>query len=81
MAIDEALVKAYIRTMFLKLLSRIFGSSNDREVKKLLRHVPAINALEERYSAMSDDELRHQTALFRERLAAGQTLDDIMHEA
>ncbi|MCD8571517.1 MAG: preprotein translocase subunit SecA [Alphaproteobacteria bacterium] len=67
--------------MFLKLLSRIFGSSNEREVKKLLRHVPLINALEEQYAAMSDTELQAQTVLFKERLNAGESLDDILHEA
>ncbi|MCD8562988.1 MAG: preprotein translocase subunit SecA, partial [Alphaproteobacteria bacterium] len=67
--------------MFLKLLSRIFGTSNEREVKKLQRHVPLINALEEKYAALSDSDLQNQTKLFRERLAAGESLDDIMHEA
>jgi preprotein translocase subunit SecA len=67
--------------MFLKLLSRIFGSSNEREVKKLQRYIPLINALEEQYAALSDSELQAQTRLFKERLASGETLDDIMHEA
>lgn len=67
--------------MFLKILSRMFGSSNDREVKKLQRHIPVINSLEERYASMTDGQLQAQTLLFRERLAAGETLDDLMHEA
>ncbi|MBR5626678.1 MAG: preprotein translocase subunit SecA, partial [Thermoguttaceae bacterium] len=58
-----------------------FGSSNARLLKKLQPKVDAINALEPKYQAMSDDELKEQTAIFRKRLAAGETLDDILVEA
>ncbi len=67
--------------MFIKLATKVFGSSNSRKLKSLSRHIAPINALEPRYQAMSDDELRNQTNLFRERLAKGETLNDIMHEA
>jgi len=67
--------------MLLALASKIFGTSNDRILKGIHRHIEPINALEGVYEAMSDDELRHQTVLFRERLAKGETLDNIMHEA
>jgi len=67
--------------MIFKLASKIFGSSNDRSLKSLSKHVPAINALEPKFSAMSDDELRGMTAEFKNRLAAGATEDDILHEA
>jgi preprotein translocase subunit SecA len=67
--------------MFIQLATKVFGSSNGRKLKSLSRHIAPINALEPRYEAMSDDELRNQTSLFRERLAKGETLDDIMHEA
>ena len=59
----------------------IFGSSNDRYVKQVMKIVTKINALEEQISAMSDQELKAQTQRFRDRLAAGETLDDILPEA
>ena len=62
-------------------LTSLFGSSNARYVKRLQPKVAAISALEPKYQAMSDAELREQTALFRQRLAAGETLDDILVEA
>lgn len=65
----------------LGLLGKIFGSSNERQLKALRKHIEPINALEPTYEAMSDDELKNQTQLFRERLEKGETLDDIMHEA
>ncbi|MEM7679747.1 MAG: preprotein translocase subunit SecA [Pseudomonadota bacterium] len=65
----------------LGFLSMIFGSSNERQLKALRKHVDPINALEPTFEAMSDDELKNQTDLFRKRLKAGETLDDIMHEA
>ena len=62
-------------------LTSLFGSSNARYVKRLQPKVAAISALEPKYQAMSDAELREQTALFRQRLADGETLDDILVEA
>jgi preprotein translocase subunit SecA len=62
-------------------LTSLFGSSNARYIKKLQPKVDAINALEPKYQAMSDEELREQTAIFRSRLAAGETLDDLLVEA
>ncbi|QDU96853.1 preprotein translocase subunit SecA [Lignipirellula cremea] len=59
----------------------VFGSSNARYIKKLSHKVEAINALEPKYQAMSDEELREQTFKMRERLSAGETLDDILVEA
>ncbi|HZF45272.1 MAG TPA: preprotein translocase subunit SecA, partial [Sphingomonadaceae bacterium] len=59
----------------------IFGSSNDRYVKSLDKIVRQINALEPQLEAFSDEELQAQTAKFRQMLANGQTLDDIMPEA
>ncbi|HEY0104016.1 MAG TPA: preprotein translocase subunit SecA [Brevundimonas sp.] len=60
---------------------KIFGSSNDRKVKDFMGRVQKINALEDRYAALSDDELRMMTDTFRDRLAAGETLDKIMNDA
>jgi len=59
----------------------IFGSSNDRYVKSLRPIVDRINGFEPTMQAMSDAELQQQTVRFRERLAAGETLDDVMAEA
>jgi len=59
----------------------IFGSSNDRYVKTLRKTVDQINGFEASISAMSDEELVAQTVKFRARLAAGETLDDLLPEA
>ncbi|HJQ17504.1 MAG TPA: preprotein translocase subunit SecA [Allosphingosinicella sp.] len=59
----------------------IFGSSNDRYVRSLRKIVDHINGFEPTISAMTDEELRHQTVIFRQRLADGQDLDDILPEA
>ncbi|TWT77330.1 preprotein translocase subunit SecA [Posidoniimonas polymericola] len=66
---------------FERLITSIFGSANARYLKRLQPRVDAINALEPKYEAMSHDELREQTTLFRQRLAKGETLDDILVEA
>src|SRR5687768_13528449 len=67
--------------MFVGLAKRVFGSANDRYVRSLGKFVDAINALEPAISALTDDQLRAQTGLFRERLAAGETLDQLLPEA
>lgn len=59
----------------------IFGSSNDRYVKSLGKVVDSIAAFEPTMAALSDEQLVGQTARFRERLAAGETLDDLLPEA
>jgi len=59
----------------------IFGSSNDRYVKSIMKIVEQINALETQIAALNDEQLKAQTQLFRDRLAAGETLDDILPEA
>jgi preprotein translocase subunit SecA len=64
-----------------RTITGLFGSSNARYIKKLQPMIEAINALEQRYQAMSDAELRQQTAEFKRRLSAGQTLDDILIES
>jgi len=66
---------------FERAMTSLFGSSNARYIKKLQAQVEAIGALEPKYEAMSDDELREQTVKFRERLRKGETLDDILVEA
>jgi preprotein translocase subunit SecA len=59
----------------------IFGTSNDRYVKQVMKIVTKINALEDQMAALSDDDLKAQTQIFRDRLAAGETLDDILPQA
>ncbi|WP_423066439.1 preprotein translocase subunit SecA [Devosia sp. CN2-171] len=59
----------------------IFGSANDRQVKKYLPRVAAINALEPEFEKLSDDELRAKTQEFRDQLAQGKELDDILEPA
>ncbi len=67
--------------MFGGLAKSIFGSSNDRYVKSIMKTVSRINDLEGDMEALSDDELKAQTPAFRDRLNAGETLDDILPEA
>ncbi|MAT72797.1 MAG: preprotein translocase subunit SecA [Planctomycetaceae bacterium] len=62
-------------------ITALFGSANARYLKKLQPKVDAINALAPKYEGMSDDELREQTDIFRRRLDAGESLDDILVEA
>jgi preprotein translocase subunit SecA len=63
------------------LARRLFGSANDRYVKALWPIVSAINELEPQLEAMSDDELRGRTARFKQQLADGAELDDILVDA
>ncbi|QDV75801.1 preprotein translocase subunit SecA [Botrimarina mediterranea] len=66
---------------FERTVTGIFGSANARNLRKLDPKVAAINALAPKYAAMSDEELREQTVLFRKRLEQGETLDDLLVEA
>ena len=59
----------------------LLGNSSASRLKKLQPYVRKINEIEPRMQAMSDEQLRAQTALFKERLNNGETLDDIMVEA
>ncbi len=63
------------------LATKIFGSSNDRRLKSFHPRVAPINALEPEFSALTDAELRAKTVEFRERLAKGESVDDILPEA
>jgi len=63
------------------ILTKIIGTKNDREIKKLWSDVDQINSLEPEISALSDEELKAKTGEFRTRLKNGETLDDILHEA
>jgi len=63
------------------LATKVFGSANDRKVKKYASAVDAINALEPEVAALTDEGLRARTEEFRKRLADGETLDDLLPEA
>ena len=65
----------------MKVLDKIFGTYSDRQVKKLIPTVNKIEALADKYKDMSDSELRGMTAVLKERLANGETLDDILPDA
>jgi preprotein translocase subunit SecA len=67
--------------MFGALARRLFGSANDRYVKSLNHIVEAINELEPQLEALSDDELRERTGQFKEQLASGAELDDLLPDA
>ena len=63
------------------LFSKVFGSRNERVIKKLQKNVTRINELETTYAELDDAALAAKTVEFRQRLADGQTLDDILPEA
>ena len=63
------------------LMEKIFGDLNTKEVKKLEKIADSVIALEDSMSVLTDDELRGKTAEFKERIANGETLDDILPEA
>jgi preprotein translocase subunit SecA len=63
------------------LLAKVIGTANDRELKRVQPFVAEINAHEPRTQALTDEELRAKTVEFRERLAAGATIDDLLPEA
>ena len=63
------------------LFTKLFGTRSEREIKKLQPTLNKILALEEEYKNLSEEDLRGKTAQFKERLAAGETLDDLLPEA
>jgi preprotein translocase subunit SecA len=65
----------------LQLAKKIFGSANDRVVRRYEPRVQRINALEPEFEALTDEELRAKTVTFRERYKAGESLDDLLAEA
>ena len=63
------------------LITKIFGTRSQREIKKIQPIVDKILAMEAEYKALSDEELKAKTPEFKERLKQGETLDDILPEA
>lgn len=71
----------WLHTMFDELLTKIFGSRNDRLIKQYRRKCDAINKLEPAMQALSDEELKAKTQEFRDRIAQGATTDELLPEA
>ena len=65
----------------MNLFDKVFGSHSDHAIKKLKPVIRTIESLAPTYSAMSDDDLRRMTDVFKKRLAEGETLDDLLPEA
>lgn len=63
------------------VLTKVFGTAHEREMKRLGPVISQINSLEPRYQAMSDSELQNQTVLFKERISKGESLDALLPEA
>ena len=65
----------------MNIFTKIFGSSNERTLKRLRKIVAVINSLEPKYEKFSDEELKNMTPYFKEQLSQGKTLDDILPDA
>ncbi len=63
------------------LVTKVFGTYSDRQIKKIMPQLKKVNALADKYKAMSDAEMREQTDVFRKRLASLETLDDVLPDA
>ena len=63
------------------LIKKIFGDYSSKEVKRVKPLADKVMSLEEEFSKLSDEQLQAKTGEFKERLAAGETLDDILPEA
>lgn len=64
-----------------KIIDKVFGTHSQRELKRIYPIVDAIEALRPKFQAMSDEELKGKTKEYKDRLAAGETLDDLLPEA
>src|ERR671912_2298572 len=64
-----------------QLLAKVIGTQNEREIKRLRPAVAEINALEPQIQPLTDAQLREKTNEFRQRIAAGETVDDLLVEA
>nr|WP_300305628.1 preprotein translocase subunit SecA [uncultured Anaerostipes sp.] len=65
----------------MSLLDKVFGSHSDKEIKRISKTVDKIEALDEEMQKLSDDQLKHKTEEFKERLEMGENLDDLLPEA
>jgi preprotein translocase subunit SecA len=78
MSVARRAARKGIPGMIAAIARKLFGSANDRRIKSYLPRVAAINALEKELEGLSDEDLRARTDGFRQQLAAGKTLDDIL---
>ena len=67
--------------MVMKFLSKLFGSKNDRELKRMSKIVDQINSLEESVEQLTEEEIRLRKDIFRQRLMDGESLDQLLPEA
>ena len=65
----------------MKIVEKLFGTHSERELKRIEPIIRKIESLQDTMAALSDEELKGKTKEFKERLAAGETLDDILPEA
>ncbi len=65
----------------MSIVTKLFGTRSSREVKKIMPLVEKIEALEKEYKALTDEQLKAKTPEFKQRLAAGETMDDLLPEA
>ena len=68
-------------TVFMGIFSKLFKSYSEKQIKAITPLANKVEALAEKYGAMSDAELREMTPYFREQLACGKSLDDILPDA
>ena len=67
--------------MLKNIVTKVFGTADEREIKKMKKVVEKINAIEPEFEKLTDEELQHKTVEFKERLEKSETLDDILVEA
>ena len=67
--------------MLIKLLTKVFGSRNDRTLRRMRKVVNIINAMEPEMEKLSDEELKGKTAEFRARLEKGEVLENVIPES
>ena len=65
----------------MSIITTVFGTYSERQIKKITPILKHVNALGDKYGAMSDAEMRSQTDILKGRLAQGETLDDILPDA
>ena len=73
--------QAWNRVPMLKLTRKIFGTRNDREMKRMTKTVMLINSFEEQFESLTDQQLKDKTVEFRQRLQKGESLDQLLPEA
>lgn len=79
--VDSIICFARKGLTMLGLVKKIFGDTNERDVKRLMKTVDVINKLEPEFEALSDEQLKAKTQEFRARIEKGETLDELLPEA